>query len=63
MNVITTSTARTVSNEEKKKRLKCIIDVSYGVALLFWTRGGGWLGWPKRGGYGVAMGVQISSFY
>ena len=25
-------------------RLKCMIDVSYGVALLFWTSGGGWMG-------------------
>ena len=31
--------------------LKCIIDVSYGVALLFWTWGGGWPGWLVTGGH------------
>ena len=42
--------------------LKCIIDVSYGVALLFWTRGGGWTGWSERGGYGLAMGCPNFEF-
>ena len=33
-----------------KRWLKCIIDVSYGVALLFGVRGGGWPGWILTGG-------------
>ena len=29
--------------------LKCIMDVSYGVALLFGVRGGRWTGWGVAG--------------